>query len=184
MADRFPDGVRLETARLLLRPFEAGPVPDVPAACVDELTQRWLPLPRPYTEADARAWCLETTPHFLTSGEGIQWAAVDRTTSRLAGGIGLKSTDWRSRVTEVGYWIAPWSRGQGHATEAVRAIARWVLADQAFERLELRAATGNVASQRVAEKAGFTREGVMRSAGQIHRGRVDLVLFSRVPGDG
>jgi RimJ/RimL family protein N-acetyltransferase len=49
--------------------------------------------------------------------------------------------------------------------------------------LQLRAATGNAGSNRVAEKAGFTREGVARNAGTVHGGRVDLVVWSLVPGD-
>ncbi|HXM56544.1 MAG TPA: GNAT family protein [Candidatus Dormibacteraeota bacterium] len=180
---RFPDDVRLQTARLLLRPFEAGDVPDVVAGCADELTQRWLPLPRPYTEADARAWCLEMAPGLLAGGDGIHWAAVELATGRLAGGFGLKRTDWPARVSEIGYWVAPWARGRGVATDAAGEIARWLLADQAFERLELRAATGNAASQRVAEKAGYVREGVLRNAGHVHGGRVDLVVFSVIPAD-
>ena len=58
-----------------------------------------------------------------------------------------------------------------------------MLRDQGFERLELRAATGNLASQRVAEKAGFTREGVLRNAGYVHDGRVDMVVYALVRGD-
>jgi RimJ/RimL family protein N-acetyltransferase len=53
----------------------------------------------------------------------------------------------------------------------------------AFARVEIRAATGNVASQRVAERAGYVREGVLRSAGYVHAGRVDLVVFSRLAAD-
>ena len=49
--------------------------------------------------------------------------------------------------------------------------------------MELRAATGNLASQRTAPKAGLQREGIMRNAGFIHAGRVDLVLFSLTPDD-
>jgi len=140
-------------------------------------------MPRPYTETDGRRWCLETAPRLLAEGDGVHWAVVERSVGRLIGGFGLKRTDWPALVTEVGYWVAPWGRDRGLATEAVREIARWVLADQGFERLELRAATGNVASQRVAEKAGFTREGVLRNAGHVHGGRVDLVMFARVRGD-
>ena len=71
----------------------------------------------------------------------------------------------------------------GLAGEAVGAVARWLLVDQGFERLVLRAAPGNTASQRVAEKAGFMREGVARSAGFTNDGRVDLVVFGLVRSD-
>ncbi len=95
----------------------------------------------------------------------------------------MKRTDWRARTSEIGYWVAPWARKEGLAVEAVRSIARWLLLEQRFERMVLRAATGNTASQRVAEKAGFTREGVARNAGFTNTGRVDLVVYSLIPTD-
>ena len=173
----------LETPRVLLRPFEPGDFADLAAACADELTQRWLPLPRPYTVEEARAWCTETGPAIRAAGRGVQWAVVERATGRLAGSCWLTRVDWNGRIADVGYLMGPWARGRGLTAEAVRAIAPWLLRDQGFERLELRAAPGNAASQRVAEKAGFTREGVMRNAGYVHGGRVDLVMFSLVPSD-
>jgi RimJ/RimL family protein N-acetyltransferase len=178
----FPEA-SIETPRLLLRPYRAEDAPDVVLACGDELTQRWLPLPNPYTEADAAAWCIEMAPGFRRSGEGVEWAAVRRSDGRLIGSFGLKRTDWRGRSSEIGYWVAPWARGEGFAVEATLAIARWLLVEQCFERMVLRAATGNLASQRVAEKAGFTHEGIARSAGFTNDGRVDLVVFSLLPSD-
>ncbi|MFC7100583.1 GNAT family N-acetyltransferase [Nonomuraea rubra] len=91
----------------------------------------------------------------------------------------LRDIDWHSRTAEVGYMTAPWARGNGYAGEAVREIARWLLEQHAFERLQLRAAPGNTASQRVAEKAGFVREGVARSS----LGGQDLVVYSLIPSD-
>ncbi len=175
--------LRLETPRLVLRPYRAEDAPDVALACRDELTQRWLPLPNPYTDADALAWCTEISPGFRTSGEALEVAAIRRADDRLIGSFGLKRTDWRARSSEIGYWVAPWARGEGLAVEAVDAIGHWLFVEQGFERLALRAATGNLASQRVAEKAGFTREGVARNAGFTNAGRVDLVVFSLVAAD-
>ena len=180
--DTFPE-TTLETPRLVLRPYRADDAAEVALACRDELVQRWLPLPDPYTDADALAWCTEIAPGFRASGEGIEWAAVRRADDRLIGSFGLKRTDWRARTCEVGYWVAPWGRGEGLAGEAVTAIAGWLLGERGFERLVLRAAIGNEASQRVAMKVGFTREGVARNAGFTHAGRVDLVVFSLVRSD-
>jgi RimJ/RimL family protein N-acetyltransferase len=86
-------------------------------------------------------------------------------------------SDW------IAFELRAWARGEGLAVEAVKAIARWLLLKQGFERLGLRAAPGNAASQRVAEKAGFTREGVARDAGFTNAGRVDLVVFSLIRSD-
>lgn len=178
----FPE-LRLETPRLLLRPYRAEDAADVARACRDELTQQWLPLPNPYTDAHALAWCTEFAPRVRTSGEGVELAAARRVDDRLVGSFGLKRTDWRARTSEIGYWVAPWARGQGLAVEVTLALARWLLLEQGFERLVLRAASGNVASLRVAEKAGFVREGVARNAGFTNAGRVDLVVFSLIPSD-
>jgi RimJ/RimL family protein N-acetyltransferase len=182
MAQRFPDRV-LESDRLLLRPFSEADIADVREACGDELVRTWLPVPVPYTLESARDWCTRVTPTIHASGDGIQFAAVPRAGGRLAACVGLKKTDWPARVSEIGYWVAPWARGRGYATESVRTIGRWLLRDLGFERMELRAAPGNHASLRVAERAGLVREGVLRNAGSVHSGRVDLVLYSLVPSD-
>lgn len=178
----FPETV-LHSRRLLLRAFDAGDITDTLASCSDSLTQRWLPLPRPYTLDDATAWCTTTAHAMRDSGDGIQFAVTDADSKRLVGQVGLKKTDWRALVSEVGYWVSPWARGRGIAVEATRTLAHWLLTDQRFQRMELRAATENAASQAVAVKAGFHREGTLRNAGFVHGARVDLVLFSLLPGD-
>jgi RimJ/RimL family protein N-acetyltransferase len=68
-------------------------------------------------------------------------------------------------------------------TEATVALSRWVLTEAAFERVVLRVATGNKASARVAEKAGFTYEGTARNAGIVHAGRLDLAIYSLIRED-
>ncbi|WP_431032467.1 GNAT family N-acetyltransferase [Streptomyces sp. P6-2-1] len=181
--DVFPE-TELISGNLRLRAFDAGDVEDVRRACADEEIQRWLPLPRPYDTEVARSWCTEFSHHLRTSGDGIHWAVTDRESGRLLGTTGLNRTDWRGLVSEVGYWVAPWARRRGVAVGAARTVAGWLLGECGFERLELRAATGNLASQAVAERAGFVREGVLRNAGRVHEGRVDLVGYSLVPGDG
>lgn len=182
MPDTFPEAT-LRSKRLILRPFTDTDIPDVQAACSDELTQRWLPLPDPYTLEAAGWFCREHAPRLRESGDGIQFAIADPETGRLLGNICLKKTNWRSRVTEVGYWTAPWARGRGVASEAARVVTDWALEDQGFQRVELLAATGNAASGKVAVNAGFRREGILRNSGITHSGRVDLVMFSKIPAD-
>ncbi|MFF5210544.1 GNAT family N-acetyltransferase [Streptosporangium sp. NPDC000396] len=182
MTGIFPETV-LSAESLILRPFTSGDVLDNQAACADELIQRWLPLPRPYTLDDSATWCTKTTGALRESGDGIHFAITDATGGRFLGTAGLKKTDWRGRISEIGYWVAPWARGYGIAAAATRAVGYWLLVDQGFQRLELKAATGNVASQKTALKAGLQREGIMRNVGFTHAGRVDLVLFSLIPSD-
>ena len=84
---------------------------------------------------------------------------------------------------EIGYWVAPDCRGGGVATRALALLSRWSVTDGGFERLDLQAATANIASLRVAERCGFVREGVLRRAWYRGGGRSDMVLFSLVPED-
>ncbi len=113
-------------------------------------------------------------------------------TQRLVGTVRLHHTDWDVRSTEVTYLTAPWARGEGYASEAVLAIAQWLFDDQKFERLELRTAAGNTASQQVAQKIGCISEGVLRSAGIARHHdedggwsptRTDLIVWSLLPED-
>ena len=175
--------VELKTERLLLRAHEEQDIGPTVRLFADELSRRWLTSPQPYTLEDARRWCTQTSHSLRSVGDGIHWAITDRATGEFLGGIGVKSTSWVNRVTEVGYGMGSWARGRGYAPEATRAVAEWVLREQGFYRIELFASTGNAASQRVAEKAGFVREGVARNAGFSHGGQEDMVMFSLIPAD-
>ena len=171
----------LTLGELILRPFTMADADDVTEACQDAETLRWLPLPRPYTRANAE-WFIGTFgPSQRESGAGIVFAI--ESAGRLAGAIDLKHVNWAAKVAEVGYWVAPWARGRGVASQATRALSQWAIREQGFERVELFAATGNAASQRVAEKAGFVREGVSRNAGCVNDRRADLVVFALVRQD-
>jgi RimJ/RimL family protein N-acetyltransferase len=95
---------------------------------------------------------------------------------RFAGSIGLGRTDWTDGRAEVGYWMAPWARRKRYAVEATRGVAAYAFA-KGMHRIELLTAVTNFASQGVAEKAGFTRESVLREAMLISTGRVDAILY-------
>jgi RimJ/RimL family protein N-acetyltransferase len=168
----------LLTERLRLRPQEPRDAPHLAATGADPLTQEYTGVPRGYTEEHARAYIAHTERQRIR-GIGVAWTAEELATGRYAVNLDLRDLDWHNRTAEVGYMTAPWARGNGYAAEAVLAVARWLFERHGFARLQLRAATANTASQRVAEKAGFVREGVARSslAGE------DLVVYSLIPSD-
>lgn len=83
----------------------------------------------------------------------------------------------------IGYWLLPEARGKGLATRAVLLVSRWALRELALARLGLLAEVSNDHSQRVAERSGFQREGVLRSYVEIDGRRVDYASFSLLPAD-
>ena len=87
------------------------------------------------------------------------------------------------RRGSVGYWLLPDARSQGLATRAVQLVSRWALEDVGLARLGLSTEPWNHESQRVAERAGFRREGTLRSYAEIDGRRVDYVSFSLLPAD-
>ena len=123
----------------------------VHAACQDAGIQRWLPdLPRPYSHADAHA--------FVTDALGLgphQFAITEH--GEVVGSVGLRVG--RHQTGHVGYWCASESRGRGIMTRALRRVCRYALEEVGVERLDLTTDVENLASQRVAEKVGFRREG-------------------------
>ncbi|HEX7255109.1 MAG TPA: GNAT family N-acetyltransferase [Gaiellaceae bacterium] len=167
-----------------LRPWgEDGDAEAIVAACNDRAIAEFLDLiPSPYTHSDAHAylelcrvgWRDGTTSNFAIVVDG---AAV--------GSIGVRWVEPDQGVAEVGYWMAPSARGRGVCSKALELVSRWVLERPGMARLQLRTDEENLASKRVAEKAGFTREGVLRSShfnARLER-RVDFVMYSLLRGE-
>ena len=140
---------------------------------------RWTRVPSPYTRADAGDFFARMRAR-LTSGEELSLAIVSISTGELLGSIALR-VGWENRRGELGYLVFAPARGRAVATRAVRLLARFGFERLGLGRIEILAATANPASQRVAEKAGFTREGVLRSYMQSGGERLDMVSFSLLP---
>lgn len=171
------------TPRVHVRRIEAGDVKLVTEIFADRQTRRWLPVPPEHGDVDARAWCTDLAEERRDSGAGDHYAVVRREDDRLIGCVWTKRTDWVARFTEIGYAVAAEARGYGLAGEAVVAMAIALLGEHGLQRIEVRVAPGNTASRRVAEKAGFTYEGLLRNAGHGLTGRTDLEVWSFVTAD-
>lgn len=165
-----------------LRPPEQRDVVGIAAACRDPDSVRWTMVPDPYTDEDAARFALGHAPAGWAGGTAAVFV-VTGPDDAYAGTIDLRISPGDPAVADVGYLIAPDSRGRGWATAALRALAVWGLDELMLERIEWKAHVDNPASRRVAEKAGFTIEGVQR-AGISHRGaRRDCWVGSLLPGD-
>jgi RimJ/RimL family protein N-acetyltransferase len=177
-----PPDPPLSDGVVTLRLWRLDDVPALVAACDgdDELAY-WLDeLPQPYTEDDARGYVANSEAGWRGEGLETPFAVVDAHTGEVLGSCGVIWRNPEQGVTEVGYWTRREARGKGVAAGAVRLVAGWVLGELEADRLELRADTRNTASMRVAEKTGFAKEGVIRSARTNARDgtRVDLAIYS------
>jgi RimJ/RimL family protein N-acetyltransferase len=150
--------------------------------CSDPLSARFTSVPEPYDEHDADEW-LATREEKVAAGTAVALAVVPADDDRVAvGSIGLV-LDWTDLRAEVGYLVSPRARGQGYATRALALICDWALDDLGLDRIELLADPRNEASQRVAAKGGFRREGLLRGYRLMKGRRLDLVMFSLLPDD-
>jgi RimJ/RimL family protein N-acetyltransferase len=180
-----PPDPSLQDGIVLLRPWTDRDVPAIAAACNEEQMAQWLDqIPHPYTEKDAREY-VASTRRGWREGTASSFAIVDVASDRPVGSVGVHWLDREQRVAEVGYWVARKARGRGVASRAVRLVARWAIESCGIERLQLRADVLNEASQKVAEKSGFRREGVLRSSRFSPRlgRRVDFAMYSLLPGE-
>ena len=85
-----------------------------------------------------------------------------------------------SRAFNIGIWLLPEHRGHGHGSEAQRQLAAYLFAHTRVERVEASTDVENAAERRALERAGFTREGVLRHAQFREGGFHDLVVYSKL----
>jgi RimJ/RimL family protein N-acetyltransferase len=164
--------VRLEGEGIVLRPFTEDDVPAVADACRDPEIARWVPVPVPYTEEDARSYIAEIPD---------TRAIVDASSGELLGSIGWQVVDQGN--VQIGYWVKREARGRGSATSALRLLSRWALEELGTARVQLLAEPENHASRRVAEKAGFTPEGTLRRYLDVRGERRDGIMFALLAGE-
>lgn len=172
---------------VVLDRFERDDVPDIVASIDDEIL-RWLPLPDPYGEDDARAY-LETPGCANDVGEALNFAIRSTgdapASERLLGSIGVSPSPLRTGDVQIGYWLAPSARGKGVAQRAIALLARHALGARGVTRVEILSHPANIASRRAAERAGARFEGI-RPGGLVPPapdGSSDAAVYALIPMD-
>lgn len=168
-----------------IRPFRGGDVPllfEAVRESVGELSA-WMAWCRPdYSFQDSIEF-VRSAPSAWESGEHFSFVVFEVNGGRFLGGTGLNFINRLHSFANLGYWVRSSATRRGVASRAVKLVARFGFEDLKFSRLEILAAVGNLASQRVAEKAGARREGTLRKRLQLHGQSEDAVMFSLVAGD-
>ncbi|MBE3597170.1 MAG: GNAT family N-acetyltransferase [Hydrogenibacillus sp.] len=134
----------------------------------------WLPWVRRHTLTDTYAF----VDHSIAQqrrNEGFQAGIFYR--HAIVGVIGYHKIDWDNRKTSLGYWLIPTVQGRGVMSRACSAMLDYAFFHLGLNRMEIRAAKDNIRSRRVAERLGFTQEGIIRQAEWLHDRFVDHVVY-------
>jgi len=168
---------------VLLRPWRDADADGIVLAVADPEIPRFTRVPQPYGRRDALAFLASQEP-MRRRGEHLGLALVDPADpGPVLGSLSLLRPHWEHGRVEIGWWIAAPARGRGLATAGARLLSRWALAELGVARIDCYVDVDNLASQRVAERAGFLRDGVLRSW-QEHRGeRRSLVSYGLLAED-
>jgi ribosomal-protein-serine acetyltransferase len=141
----------------------------------------WLPWCHPkYSRDEAEQWI-----NMVLNDEAHRYEMMilQASTGRFLGGVGLNQFSARYNFANLGYWIRTSAEGKGYATRAAKLLARFGIQELGLNRVEIIAAEGNVGSNRVAEKVGATREGILRKRLPLHGEVVNAVVYSLVASD-
>jgi RimJ/RimL family protein N-acetyltransferase len=174
-----------ESSRLLIRAplFNDGmQVNDAIRESIDEL-RPWMPwakiIPTPEeSETNIRRARLK----FLERID-MRLLITLKANGQLIGSSGLHNIDWKIRKFEIGYWVRTPFGGQGYITEAVEAITNYAVRELQANRIEIRCDSKNERSYRVAERLGFTLEGIIRNDELSNDGSLrNTMIYSKIRG--
>lgn len=146
-----PEQPTLTAGSMVLRPWHTGDVPAVRLACQDPDIQHFTTVPRPYLLVHAQEF-IAAGARLFAERQGVNYAICD-SDDRMLGAISFVAIDAPARQAEIGYWVAPWGRGQRVATTAVGLLADWgrLIGLQEFI---LRIDRANASSLAVAARSG------------------------------
>jgi RimJ/RimL family protein N-acetyltransferase len=171
----------LTDGTVVLRRWEERDIGCVEEASRDPHIPEGTTVPAHFTVTEGLAW-IERQWGRADNGEGLSLAIADAGSDEALGAVVLMFR--RQPLTvEIGYWLVERARGRGVGSRAVALLALWAVTDARLARVEALVERDNIASQRVLEKAGFRREGHLRSYLVFDRRRADALIYSLLPTD-
>lgn len=174
-----PSQPQIRGDRTLLRSWRDSDAGFVLSVTGDPLIPLISQVPAEPDAAGALAF-VEAQRARFDQGRGWAWAVVSLARDAVVGYVGALWVARSAGRASIGYWTSAADRRGGTTSDAVGAAASWLLAEAGVARLEAYIEPGNAGSVRVAEKAGFEREGLMRSFAPIGGRRRDAWLYARI----
>jgi RimJ/RimL family protein N-acetyltransferase len=168
----------LSHSEVTLRPLREEDIDAIYQACQDPTIPAFTRVPSPYDREMAEEFVRGCDISYRNH-QGIVFAMEKD--GNFAGTIGLHSINLSDHCAEVGYWVEKSHRGSGLCTAATKTLLEFALEIMGFRRIEGLADYNNIASQRVMERAGMTRDALLRNRVTKPNGdQIDMVLFSMV----
>jgi [ribosomal protein S5]-alanine N-acetyltransferase len=171
--DSITDGV------VVLRELREGDRAVVLSTMRDAVVAQWLNMPGAPSDRDFDS-LLRVVREGRASGDRIDYTVTEAGEDVSLGAV-IASRRHRDNW-EIAYLARGEGRGRGVMTRAVRLLCDWLL-EQGVGRIELRTHPDNEASQKLAQRAGFQREGLERKSIWLHGARQDAIVWSLLPAD-
>jgi RimJ/RimL family protein N-acetyltransferase len=165
-----------------LEPLEVRFAPDFDDVILDPDVVRFTRVPTRVGDGFVEAW-LGAYEQGWEDGSRAGFAIVGGVDGAFLGFVALIRIDWDALDAEIGYIVAPAARGRGVARRAIELVSRWSFDQLGLRRIEAWIDPENEASLRVAERVGYTREGLRRSTLFKEGRRVDMAIYSLLPGE-
>lgn len=178
-------GIELTDGSVLLRPYRLSDVNNLYEAARESIAEAsvWMAwCHADYSNEESRAW-IESRAEAWEKETDYDFVITDAKDGFFLGGCGLNRFDHANRTANIGYWVRTSRTRGGVATAAAQLLVRFGFGDLELNRIEIMVAVDNKASQRVAEKTGAVREGILRSRWIVHEKVYDMVMFSLIPKD-
>jgi RimJ/RimL family protein N-acetyltransferase len=174
----------IRTPRLLLRPKQVGDGATTSAAVAetwDKLHKwmRWAENRDAFTVALMEIRNRRVMASFILR-DGIELIGVEAATGIAVIWCGFHDIDWQARQCDTGFWVRESAQGRGVATEATNALVRYAFGALGMRRVGLTHSGGNEASRRIAERLGFSFEGIQKDANVLPGGKcADRYCYAR-----
>ena len=181
-----PSAPALADGRLLLRPLRPEDLDAFYAAVDESRTEvgRWMAWCKPgYSIADAQEWLAISEQSWASETGDRPFSMFEAASGEFLGNMGLNHFNRVHHFANLGYWVRTSRTRTGVASAAVRMVARYGFESLGLARVEIVAQVSNVASRRVAEKAGGRLEGIARDRLAYGDRHFDAAMYSLLPGD-